>query len=301
MSGRDPDLVIPLNQLPPGFAEQVDAPPSSPAPAVPAATVVLVREGAGGLEVLLLRRGGKASFVPGAYVFPGGRVDAADTEAALIALVDGLRPEIELGTGQDRGRGRGRGNGGSEAGGGSSAGLPAAAYWIAAAREVFEETGVLLARGSHATPVGTASPAVAQWRERLLEDRATMLDVLHALDARLDLGDMVYCAHWITPVAERSRYDTRFFLANLPRNQTVRADPREMTDAVWLAPATALDRFTTGTLPMVFPTVRTLESLVSFTDVKEAFDSFRGRRIETVLPRLVRTDGGVGVVFDEGG
>lgn len=124
-----------------------------------------------------------------------------------------------------------------------------------------------------------------------------MLDVLRALGARLDLGDMVYCGHWITPVAERRRYDTRFFLASVPADSAVRLDPREMTDALWLRPTEALDRFANGALPMVFPTVKTLESLASFASIGQALEAFRRRRIEPVLPRLVRTAGGVGIII----
>lgn len=295
-------MVIPAEHLPPGFAEQVEAPPARPAPARPAATVALMRDTERGPEALLLRRSRESGFVPGAYVFPGGRVDDADAEPSLRALVDGLPAEA--------------GSGGS---GGEN--VPSAAHWIAAAREVFEETGILLAArnreprsatptevgegdgtGRVGRPPGTGNGEPWQpwqpWRDRLLEDRATLLDVLHALDARLDLDDMVYCGHWITPVAEPRRYDTRFFLARVPAGCVVRLDAREMTDALWLTPAEALDRFAEGALPMVFPTVKTLESLTPFTNVGQALETFSRRRIHPVLPRLVRTARGVGIVVD---
>lgn len=273
MAGDEGDVfVIPADRLPPGFAERIERPPAEPAVPVPAATVVLLRDGAVGPEALLMRRNRSSGFVPGAYVFPGGRVDEADTDARLLDAADGLAADAE----------------------------PEPAFWTAAAREAFEETGVLLARDADGRPAPDtgADPGLAEARERLLADEITLLDVLHAAGLRLALRDVAYLAHWITPVAERRRYDTRFFLARWPAGRAVAYDPREMTDARWLAPADALDRFRAGELPMVFPTVRTLESLVGFDTVDAALDAVRGRAVEPILPRLVRTDDGVGIVVD---
>src|SRR5690606_3493370 len=136
----------------------------------PAATVVLVREGDVAPEVLLLRRHRASGFVPGAYVFPGGRVDPADDDARLHQRVVGLQtPE------------------------------PAFGYWMAAVREVFEETGVLLARTAEgaAPPDAHTDLVLAAWRESLLCDRATLLDVLAGADLRADLSGVVYVAHWV--------------------------------------------------------------------------------------------------------
>jgi 8-oxo-dGTP pyrophosphatase MutT (NUDIX family) len=270
---RSPDLVIPTARLPRGFAEAVDSPPAVPAPAVPAATAVLLRDSAHGAEVLLLCRRRDSGFVPGAYVFPGGRVDAADSDPKVLGRTDGVAAERAT---------------------------PEISGWVAAAREVFEETGVLLARSRSGEPVPDAVTDfdVARWRDELLENRATLAGVLQALDARLDLRAMVYCAHWITPVAERRRYDTRFFLAALPTGRTVSSDPREMTDALWITPRAALARFAKGALPMVFPTVKTLESIAGFRTVAETQEAFRERPIAPIMPRLVRTAEGVGIVID---
>jgi hypothetical protein len=132
----------------------------------------------------------------------------------------------------------------------------------------------------------------------LLEGEATLLEVAESLGARFALDEMVAFARWITPLAESRRYDTHFFLARLPGGQSVAADPREMADSIWLTPGAALERFQGGLLPMVFPTVSTLESLVGYGSVGEALAAFRGREIVPVLPRLVRTAGGVGIVID---
>jgi 8-oxo-dGTP pyrophosphatase MutT (NUDIX family) len=273
MMSEEPELVIPLHRLPPGFAERLDDAAHDVAEPRPAATAVLIRDGAAAPELLLLKRHRAAGFVPGAYVFPGGRVDDADADPALL---DVLGP---VPRGAD------------------------AAYWVAAVREVFEETGVLLAHSADGAACRDASadPALARWRESLLAGEATLLDVLQAERLRPDISRMVYCSHWITPVAEPKRYDTRFFVAGLPPGCTATIDEREMSDAVWLTAAGALARFQRGELPMVFPTVKTLQLLQPFGSVDEMLAAFRGSAVPAILPRLVRTKDGVGIVVPGAG
>lgn len=265
------EFVVPSENLPPGFAGRVDEPPQPAAPARPAATVVLLRDGEAGPETLLLKRHHSSGFVPEAWVYPGGRVDAADSAAALAARADGMGQEPEPG------------------------------YWLAGVRELFEETAVLLARDAAGDAAGdaVADARLARWRARLLDEEASLLDALQALELRLDLRDVVHFAHWITPVAEPRRYDTHFFLARLPVGCQIAFDPREMTGALWLTPDAALKRFRTGRLAMVFPTVRTLESLAPFATVDSALAAFRGAPVPTVAPRLVRTAEGVAIIVDE--
>jgi 8-oxo-dGTP pyrophosphatase MutT (NUDIX family) len=268
-NGEDgPEMVIPLDRLPPGFAEALERSPEEAAVPRPAATAVLVRDAAAP-EILLLKRHHAAGFVPGAWVFPGGRVDDEDGDPELLKLID-ARP---------------RG--------------PAPAYWMAVVREVFEETGVLLARtaGGAACPDATTSEALRGWRTALLEGEASLLDLMRAERLRPDLARTVYCSHWITPLAEPKRYDTRFFLAELPADCSATIDEREMSDAVWLTADDALDGFRRGTLPMVFPTVKTIQMLQPFDSVDEMLAAFRGVDVPAVLPRLVRTKDGVGIVL----
>ena len=264
-------MVIPLDRLPAGFAERVEDPPADAAPTRPAATAVLVRESEAGPELLLLKRLRSAGFVPGAWVFPGGRVDDADAAPELLELAGGV----------PRG--------------------PDAPFWLAAVREVFEETGVLLARtaAGERLPHGAAETELRRWRNALLDEEATLLDVLRGLGAVPDLDRMVYCAHWITPVAEPRRYDTRFFLAEQPTEAAASVDPREMSDALWLTPADALDAFQAGRLPMVFPTVKTIQRLAEYDTVRAMLNAFRVGDIAPTLPRLVRTDRGVGIVMPD--
>jgi recombination protein RecT len=267
----DRRLVIPSDRLPPGFAERLDQPPADVAVPRPAATVVLVRDAAAGPELLLVRRHGSAGFVPGAYVFPGGRVDDADADPQLLRLLA------------------------------DTPAAPPPEYWLAGVRELFEETGVLLARDTvgSACACATRDAHVAQWREALMSAGATLLAAVTALRVRPDLGRMVYCAHWITPLAEPRRYDTRFFLAELPPACEVAVDERELTDAVWVTAGAAVAGFESGRLPMVFPTIKTIQRLIGYDTVDEMIGAFRGTTVPAVLPRLVRTPEGVSIVVDE--
>jgi 8-oxo-dGTP pyrophosphatase MutT (NUDIX family) len=265
---EEPEMVIPLHRLPPGFAERIEDPPVHAAAPRPAATAVLVRDGSHAPEMLLLKRHRTAGFVPGAYVFPGGRVDAEDGDAALLEML-GTVPR------------------GAEP-----------AFWLAVVREVFEETGVLLARSPEGAACRDASvdDTLARWREALLTNDATLLDVLRNERLLPDISRMVYCSHWVTPLAEPKRYDTRFFLAELPSGCAATIDEREMSDALWLTADDALAGFQRGELPMVFPTVKTIQMLQPFASVEQMLAAFRGADVPVILPRLVRTEDGVGIV-----
>lgn len=262
-------FTIPAERLPAGFAERIESPPDPPAEARPAATVILMRDQTRGPEVLLLRRNRHSGFVPGAYVFPGGVVDEADEHGSLSSRARGV------------------------------ASPPSHALWIAAARELFEEAGVLLARRRTDDSSVVDSHALVGWRNALLDDEVTMAELLEREDLVLDLRGMAYCAHWITPLAEPRRYDTHFFAAALPKGATANVDAREMTDARWVTPRHGLDEFSDGNMPMVFPTVKTLEMLRDYETVADALGALRGTRVEAVLPRLVRAEGGVAIVVDE--
>ena len=275
-----PDYEIPAERLPEGFVDTVLEVPRVPAVPRASATVVVLREGAGGPEVLLLRRNRATGFVPGAWVFPGGRVDAADGEAALARRWVGLTPDGAAG----------------RLGLGPDADPPAIAYYGAAVREVFEETGLLagvVEDGGRGPDQDTGAEAGAAAREALLGEGVPFARVLKRLNARLDGAAIEYIAHWVTPVAEPRRYDTRFFAARVPRGATAVHDEREMTGAVWLTPRAALERHRGGRLPMIFPTIRTLEDLCDFATVEELLTHYRGRAIPRVQPEIVRTATGV--------
>jgi len=278
-----PDYVIPFDRLPPRFAESIRNPPQEPAVARPAATIVLMRDGAEGVEILLLRRTRTAGFVPGAYVFPGGRVDRGDAEEHIVAHLDGLdataaAARLEL----------------------ADADPPALAYYLAALREAFEETGILVGRRADGSepPTAAESREMDAVRDDLMGGRIGFADAMDRMGCRLDGGAVEYLAHWITPEPEPRRYDTRFFAARVRDGASVIVDPREMTDAVWLTPASALRRNEEGTLPMVFPTIHTLRDLRSFQDVDAVLAALRRRRIPAIMPRLVMTPTGIGMELE---
>lgn len=295
-----PDFVIPHDRLPEGFADNVDDPPDHPPAPRPAATVVLMRPeanerpvvderpgadfgkgGGGGLEILLLRRVRSAGFVPGAWVFPGGSVDEDDATDALVERLDGLdRAEAarRLGLAPDD--------------------TPSAvAYYVAALREAFEETGLLVGIDEEGRdpPSSAESEEVRRLQVELLDDEDVFPSVLDRMGCRMDGSGVEYIAHWVTPVAEPRRYDARFFAAEVPAGSRVSLHEAELTDAVWLTPRAALERREAGDLPMVFPTIKTLEALRGFVSPREVLEHFRTREIPTILPRLVRTSTGIGI------
>ncbi len=285
MSERD--FVIPRENLPDGFAENIEHPPEEPAIPRPAATIVLLRDGEPGLELLLMRRSRRAGFVPGAWVFPGGRVDRADADNAVLERLDDLDAEAAERRLELRG-----------------ADPPALAYYLAALREAFEETGILVGTGDDgaAPPTAVEDDRTDAVRNELMADHISFGEAAARLGARIAGGAVEYIAHWITPEAEPRRYDTRFFAARVdPRAEPI-IDPREMTDAQWITPTDALDRLDRGELPMVFPTIKTIEQLAAHPSAEAALEAWADAPVRTILPRLVLTPTGVGLeVGGDGG
>ena len=278
---------------------------SAAAVPVPAATLVLLRDAAAGPEVLLLRRSRATRFAPGFYVFPGGQVDPSDGDGALARLWDGLDPaaaRARLGLGPGA--------------------IPSAlAYYGAAIREAFEETGVVacaVAEGGSAkggsvdapwarpvagpvagvptgravwsAPDGSATDRSAQpcpvstARKALLDGGESLARVLHRLRLRLDGSALEYVAHWVTPASSPRRYDTRFFATAVPFGARVVEDQREVVEAVWLSPRDALVRYRDGALPLMRPTRRTLEDFRAFSSVDALLSAYRHRTVPRIEP-----------------
>jgi 8-oxo-dGTP pyrophosphatase MutT (NUDIX family) len=274
--------VLASHQLPKGFPQGFHPPDSSvPAP-LPSATLVLLREGTEGLETLLLQRSSRSRFIPGAYVFPGGRIDPEDADPTLWEQLGGL----------DAGRLRGQ-----PAQGGNDP--PHLAFIAAALREAFEETGILLTRGAELSAplpeMPTDRPELV--RGDLLEGRISFREALNRLGAVLDADTLVYFANWVTPESEPRRFDTRFFAAQISPDATVSPFSGEVARALWVSPEEALRRNAEGSLPLVFPTLHTLEVLRSFSTPSAALQSLAGVKVRKRLPKLVPVPGGVGVVL----
>jgi glyoxylase-like metal-dependent hydrolase (beta-lactamase superfamily II)/8-oxo-dGTP pyrophosphatase MutT (NUDIX family) len=236
----------------------------------PAATLILVRDAADGMEVFMIRRTQSAVFMGGAHVFPGGGVDAGDASADLAAHCEGL-DDAEA----------------SRLLGIECGGL---AYWTAALRECFEEAGLLLAHdadGSYADLNDAQHvQAFEQWRESVRAGRATLADLCREHKLRLAAGRLAYFSHWITQPGRPRRYDTRFFVAEAPAAQTASHDNSETVDHLWVRPAEALERHQRGEMQLVFPTIKTLESIAGFDDAAALMQFARApRQMPTMAPR----------------
>jgi 8-oxo-dGTP pyrophosphatase MutT (NUDIX family) len=248
-----------------------------------AATVMLVRDGRVGLEVFMLQRTLKAVFASGMYVFPGGAVDDADRSPDVEAWCDGLTD--------------GQASGVLEV---PAGGL---AYWIAAIRECFEEAGVLLARRPDGQFVRFDEPNV---ESRYLAHRAAvhggrlrLIDLCGDEGLRLATDDIHYVSHWITPIGERRRFDTRFFVARAPQAQEPLHDEHETIASLWVRPADALARQERGELAMIAPTMKNLELLVPHATADDALAATASLgRPPAIQPKLrLDDDGRVEVVM----
>jgi recombination protein RecT len=209
---------------------QLIHPARTPAPLRFAATVLLLRDTPDGLEVLMTRRSSKASFVPGAYVFPGGGIDAADAACHAIAQRRATQHDEAL------------------------------TQAVAAIRESFEELGVLLARhadGSWATQADIDA----------MDRQGHFSAQCAALGLTLAASDMHVLARWITDRDLPKRFDVPFLVARVPPEQTPVADETEQFEPVWVRPGDALARHLAGTFFMIFPTIRTLERLQNLATV----------------------------------
>lgn len=211
----------------------------------PAATLALTRDTERGLEVLLLQRTWDAVFLPGFFVFPGGAVDAQDTDCRerMTGTSDSA---ISQTMSLDEG---------------------GADYMIAAIRECFEEAGVLLALDGQGQPLTSEHPLFAQDREALIRGQMTFAELCQDHNLTLPLDQLAYMSHWITPPGPPRRFDTRFFIAAAPRGQQARHDGAETIEHAWMTPQQALDDHRHGRRLLGTPTLRTLRVLSDFDSI----------------------------------
>ena len=222
---------------------------------VPAATLVLLRDRpGGGFDILLMQRHAKSKFAAGDFVFPGGKLTREDNPPDAIRWCTGLDAataaktlalaDTEL----------------------------ALSHWIGVIRETFEEVGVLLATSATGGPLRVEPAALSACRQACQADNRAFWELVKREDLRLATDRLVYFAHWITPEGNPLRFDTRFFAAPMPADQTPTGDDKEVTDLRWLSPAEALDAQQRGEISLRNPTVR---NLMLFAEARSAADGTR--------------------------
>ena len=227
-------------------------------PVRPAATVLLVRDRASRLEVFMVVRHHKIDFASGALVFPGGSVDSGDYAIAADPTLCGPATGLD-----ERNR----------------------ASRVAAVRETFEECGVLLAR-PRGSEEGLDARIDAKSRGRPFGEFIIAENLELALDA------LTPFAHWITPPILPKRFDTHFYIVAAPSDQIAVHDGLESVDSVWINPARALAEADAGKYTLVFATRLNLQMLAQSPDAASAMAAARVRRIVTVEPVAVKTEGG---------
>lgn len=243
--------------------------PATPPPTKPAATILMLREGAQGMEVFMVVRHQQIDFASGAIVFPGGKLAAGDSDARVRARATGLEGLSE----------------------------EQCAMRVGAIREAFEECGLLLARArGESALLGAARVAElgSRYRQPLDRGELGMADLLEREDLVLACEELVPYAHWIAPVFMPKRFDTWFYLARTPQDQAALHDGREGVDSVWIRPDDAIAQAAAGTRTIVPATLVNVQKLGFSDSVESAFAAARAQPVVSVLPVLEqRADGAV--------
>ena len=254
---------------------------SQPVVPRPAATVLLLREGRDSIEVLLIRRHEKLAFMGGMWVFPGGSVCAADASPAALARIPSAsqtgcaRLDTLHGEPVDA--------------------KECLALTVAACRETYEETGVLLASDAAGRHCDNDLAARLQERRRAIASQPELFaELLQAEDLFLRVERLVYWAHWITPSIVPRRFDTRFYLAPVPSDQRAVIDSTETIDHAWMSPAAIVAAALTGDMPVSHPTLYNLmeldASLQQHSSLQELLIGESQRSVVAILPKMVHEE-----------
>lgn len=214
----------------------------------------------------MVRRHIQSEFAPDVYVFPGGSVTADDQQAERTpGLCVAVAGDDTLGSG----------------------------FRVAALRECFEEAGVLLARrGAEMLVIGEDDVArIAGYREALQQRQTTMAALAGQEGLTFATDELTPWAHWITPEAMPRRFDTHFFLAEMPPSQEAAYDHLETTDGVWITPEEASAGYERGDFPLVFAQIHQLRELHGLHSFADARARFAGHAPHTIMPRVVERDG----------
>jgi 8-oxo-dGTP pyrophosphatase MutT (NUDIX family) len=214
----------------------------------------------------MVQRHHQVDFARGALVFPGGKVDPADREPTLRARCTGAPDSNDE-----------------------------LAVSVAAIRETFEESGILLARPGPSGEVVSGErlrEIESRHRDTLNHGQTTLREIIDAEDLTLACDLLTPFAHWITPEISPKRFDTHFFLVAAPPDQVALHDGGESVDSTWTTPSAALADAAAGRCTIVFPTRLNLMKLARSHAVEEALATARAATIVTVLPRIEHTDAG---------
>ncbi len=242
-------------------------PQKEPATPVPSSTVLVLRDGDGPvpLEVFMVVRHHQIDFASGALVFPGGKADTSDFDPDWKNHVRHADEFDDYSLG----------------------------IRVAAIREAFEESGILLARNPDCEDLIDANQLASydKQRDALNARELDFLDFIRTEGLKLASHQMQPFAHWITPKMMPKRFDTHFFLAAWPEGQVGVHDGSESVDSVWISPRQAIKEAEDGKRTIIFPTLMNLEMLAQSETVADAFAAARERTIVTVEPKLVDRDG----------
>jgi len=231
-----------------------------------AATVVMLRDTPQGLEVFLMQRHGKSDVLGGAYVFPGGKVDAADADLDMAVHLDQSLETLHTSLNET-----------------DIDPLTAAGLYVAAMREAFEESGVLFAHADNVASVNIVDDFAAN-----LQAGCSFNAALVSTALRLQTRHLVPWSRWITPTSPsvmNKRFDTRFFVAAVPSGQVARHDDFETTESVWLSPRAALEQYWDGQIDLAPPQIMSLVHLTHYADVAGVLDAAR-----RAGPRLIQPE-----------
>lgn len=233
---------------------------------IPAATILLLRDGTEGLEVFMVVRHHQIDFASGALVFPGGKVDKLDMAPGVRERADGMEglDDWEF------------------------------SMRVAAIREAFEESGVLLARSEQTGSLIDAGrlKKLEHYRDPLNKGEIGIADFLAREGLRLCGDALTPFAHWITPNMMPKRFDTRFYLASAPEDHLAVHDGSESVDSVWIRPQLALQEADAGTRTIIFPTRMNVEKVGRSPNVAHAIETARKTPVVTVEPQVTKNEKG---------
>ncbi len=231
---------------------------NSPVSPILSATLIVGRDKPDGMEMFMVVRHRKIDFASGALVFPGGKVDENDRSTKIRAFCDGADGLSDL----------------------------MLSVMVAAIRETFEESGILLAR--HKTDRDMVSGdrflSFEPYRDKLNSNKISLIEFLEKEHLRLACDKLTRFAHWITPEIAPKRFDTHFFLTRIPEGQNGIHDGSESVDSVWLSPEKALEQHAAGHYTMMFPTIMNIQKFGQSLTMGDAIEKASLSEIITVTP-----------------